>query len=74
MPDLANWGQFGTLVDSAEYGEHIALTCKNHPSKRWSTKNIAPIGARTIYYNLDGNAEMGQECDCSAKDLIPVTK
>jgi hypothetical protein len=34
----------GKIVDSAEYGEHIALTCVNHPRLRWSTKNIAPIG------------------------------
>jgi hypothetical protein len=60
------------IVDSAEYGQHIALTCVNHPDKRWSTKNIAPLGCRTIFYNLHGVRDMGEECDCSARDLRAV--
>ena len=54
------------------YGEHIALFCVNHPEKRWSTKNIDGIGARTIYYNLDYDRDMGPECSCPCKDLRPV--
>lgn len=45
-----------SLVDEREcicpwhpYGEHITLRCKNHPEARFSTKNIAPIGARNIF-------------------------
>ena len=69
MPDLANWGQYGRLTPKAPYGQHIALTCKNHPHLRWSTKNIAPIGARSIFYQ---SAE--PECSCSGSDLevVPI--
>jgi len=59
-------GTDGRITDDAEYGRHIALTCERHPDKRWSTKNIAPIGCRGIYYNLDGVEGMGEECPCSA--------
>jgi hypothetical protein len=31
------------------YGEHIPLTCVNHPHLRWTTKNISHIGARSIF-------------------------
>lgn len=38
-------------------GEHIPLTCKNHPELRWSTKNIgalredgSPMLARNIFF------------------------
>lgn len=51
------------------YGEHIELTCKNHPEKKWSTKNIDYIGARSIFFNLN-NAPMGLECNCPVGDLI----
>ena len=47
----------------------VRLFCINHPEKRWATKNIAPIGCRTIFYNLDGFPNMGPECDCPVKDL-----
>jgi len=70
MPDLNNWGQYGKLREDVPYGQHIGLTCKNHPEKRWSTKNIAPIGARSIFYNLTCNPDMGPECNCSGDDLI----
>lgn len=62
----------GRIITTADYGRHIALRCKNHPNQRWSTKNIAPIGCRTVFYNLDGNPAMGPECNCSARDLEPV--
>ena len=61
----------GRIVATAPYGQHIALTCKNHPDLRWSTKNIAPIGCRHIYFDLMGDTP-GCECDCPASDLIPV--
>lgn len=67
MPDLSNWGQYGKLDDNVEYGRHIRLTCKNHPHLQWSTKNIAPIGARSIFFVSEGT-----ECNCSASDLIVV--
>jgi hypothetical protein len=67
MPDLSNWGQYGTLRDDVEYGQHIALCCKNHPNLRWSTKNIAPIGARSVFF-LYGN-DFQLECDCPGSDL-----
>jgi len=67
MPDLSNWGQYGTLRDDVEYGKHILLRCKNHPELRWSTKNIAPIGARSIFFQGDG-----RECDCPGSDLEVV--
>ena len=48
---------------------HIYLSCKNHPEKRWNTKNIDFIGARSIFYNLWYDPNMGPECPCSIKDL-----
>lgn len=61
------------IVTWARYGAHIPLKCKNHPEKRWSTKNISPIGARSIFYNLKALPDMGPECSCSGRDLEPVT-
>ena len=51
---------------------HIPLRCKNHPEKRWSTKNISHIGARSIFYNLFHDPDMGDECTCSMRDLEVV--
>jgi len=56
------------IVITEEYGEHILLTCKNHPTLRWHTKNIDHIGARTIFFEQ----ESGNECDCAIRDLTPV--
>lgn len=59
---------------------HIPLRCKNHPEKRWSTKNIGFIGARSIFYargwGYGDDANMGHECDCSMRDLeiVPPTE
>lgn len=61
------------IVDTALYGEHIPLTCKNHPNLRWSTKNIERIGARSIFFT-SGRAGTVDECQCPASDLIPVDK
>ena len=55
------------------YGQHIELSCIHHPEKRWSTKNIDYIGARSIFYNLDNIEGMGPECDCPRRDLHPVS-
>lgn len=59
----------GRLTDKAEYGQHIALTCIHHPNLRWSTKNIAPIGCRTIFFDLH-NESKAHECSCSWRDLV----
>lgn len=61
----------GRIVDFKEYGQHIALRCKNHPELRWSTKNISPIGARTLFYDLMDECRV-PECDCKLGDLEPV--
>ncbi len=61
------------IVNYADYGIHIPLRCKNHPDKRWSTKNIIGVGARNIFYNLHETSGMGKECACSISDLIPLT-
>lgn len=62
MPDLGNWGQYGRLTTKAPYGQHIKCRCRNHPENTYSTKNIAPFGARSIF------AE-GRDCPCSADAL-----
>lgn len=62
----------GKILSEVVYGQHIQLGCKNHPGKLWSTKNIAPIGARSIFYNLKMDQNMGPECDCSADALYPI--
>ena len=50
---------------------HVVLTCKNHPTLRWCTKNIAPIGCRHVFFNnLSCNPKMGNECSCPTSDLI----
>lgn len=61
-------------------GQHIPLTCKNHPEKRWSTKNIGQHNpetgqlslARSLFYNLFHDPEMGPECPCPISDLRVV--
>lgn len=65
------WGD-DRITTFAERHQHIALTCRNHPEKRWSTKNIGRIGARSIFYNLMSVEGMGPECDCSLDCLVPV--
>lgn len=59
----------GKLVKGVTYGQHFGLTCKNHPTMSWSTKNIAPLGARSIFFNDDG-----VECDCPMADLRPIAR
>ena len=52
-----------------DHGAHIPLRCKNHPDLRWSTKNLAPIGARSIFYS---SYSKGEECTCQLRDLEHV--
>lgn len=59
-----------TIDPSQPYGQHIALTCKNHPNLRWSTKNIDFIGARSIFYF----SETEPECDCSGDNLVVLSQ
>lgn len=61
------------ITTKAERGAQIRLTCRNHTDLRWSTKNIAPIGCRTIFYNLMVDQPAGiaaLECSCSARELV----
>ncbi len=62
----------GRIVNWQVYGQHIPLTCKNHPKLRWNTKNIYPIGCRTIFFNCVYQVAGARECDCTARDLIPI--
>lgn len=41
------------LVPGEEYGRHIDLTCENHPNLRWTTKNIYPLGSRSVFFKGD---------------------
>lgn len=63
-----------TICDAMPHGQQLALTCRNHPALRWSTKNIAPIGCRKIFFDLMGECQGQAECDCPASDLIPVVE
>ena len=55
----------GRIVDWADYGRHIPLKCKVC-GKKFHTKNIDYIGARTIFMTKDG------DCPHGIKDLEPV--
>ena len=56
-------------IDSYKpYSQQIELTCKNHKHLVWQTKNIAPIGARRIFFDLFGVTGK-LECDCSMSEL-----
>lgn len=35
---------------NVDRGSKISVTCSAHPTKRWVTKNIDFIGARTVWY------------------------
>src|SRR6478736_7999491 len=64
--DAARTQAEDTIDPSQPWGEHILLTCLNHPELRWTTKNISYIGARSIFYQTIGRPE----CPCSARDLV----
>lgn len=49
------------ILKNHERGAHIALTCRNHPNLRWTTKNIGFIGARSIFFA--GSVEEGKRRD-----------
>lgn len=57
-----------TIDPNQRYGEHISLTCRNHPNLHWHTKNIDYIGARSLFFT--GWAEGLTECPCPISDLI----
>lgn len=66
-----------TIDPTQPYGEHILLTCAEHPELRWSTKNIDFIGARSIFFAgekmVDGRLDRDAvECSCSANLLVVV--
>jgi len=58
----------GRIVVWAGYGDHIDLTCINHPDLRWSTKNIGGIGARSVFYVSNSY----RRCSCEFPGLQPV--
>ena len=60
------------ICEKCPYGQHILLTCSNHPNKKWNTKNISHIGARSIFYKGTFDPSMGQECDCDIELLKHV--
>jgi len=61
-----------TCIDPTQpWGDHIALTCVNHPDLRWHTKNIDFIGARSIFFS-DWHKPGIVECACPGADLIVV--
>lgn len=61
--------QNDTIDPAQPWGQHIALTCRNHPELRWHTKNISHIGARSIFF---AGRDMSTECACPGSDLIVV--
>jgi hypothetical protein len=58
-----------TIDPTQPYGQHISLTCVNHPELRWTTKNIDYIGARSIFYH---GWKTAPECMCKIDSLIVV--
>lgn len=59
------------ICSNSPYGQQITIKCVNHPEKKWTTKNICNIGARSIFYKDWGNnPSIGQECNCPMDDLI----
>lgn len=55
------------LICSRCHSVHITLRCRNHPEKRWATKNIH---GRTVWYNtMPHDPSMGPECNCPSDDL-----
>lgn len=58
-----------TICKNHPYGEHIVLKCANHPEKKWTTKNIGYIGARSFFY-VGPVIKMGNECNCPIEALV----
>jgi hypothetical protein len=39
------------LTNAVPMGQHVEVTCINHPNLRWSTKNVGPrIGSRSLFF------------------------
>lgn len=66
--DRARIQRNNTIDPDQPYGQHITLTCRNHPELTWHTKNIDHIGARSIFFN--GWDKGLTECPCSARYLM----
>lgn len=62
--------RYDTIDPDQPWGEHIRLTCVNHPDLRWFTKNISHIGARSIFF--EGWDRGQKECPCPMRDLRVV--
>lgn len=56
------------LTDEYPYGHQVTLVCVNHPELEWQAKNIAPLGCRTIFFDLFNKSRRG-ECRCPLSDL-----
>lgn len=67
LKDYENSQRRETIVPSVPYGQHIALTCLEHPDLRWHTKNISFIGARSIFF---AGLDHADECSCKANRLV----
>ncbi|OGR85639.1 MAG: hypothetical protein A2901_07790 [Elusimicrobia bacterium RIFCSPLOWO2_01_FULL_54_10] len=61
-----------TICATHSRGDHIDLTCKNHPELRWSTKNIGTIGDRNIFFSRNLIVAGIVECECPIGELIHV--
>lgn len=74
MPDLAAWGGHIVQPDESGYDPKTAILKCKCGDRGWHTKNIAYIGARTIYDFVGGCNWMEKEmakakCSCSVTDL-----
>jgi hypothetical protein len=70
MKDFLFTQNHHTIDPNVLYGQHIPLTCRNHPNLSWHTKNIGPIGSRHIFYGTPDEPE----CECPVSALIPILK
>ena len=64
------------ICDRVEYGKHIIVRCKNHPDKRWCTKNSALGSVIQMDYVI-----ATAECKCTIRalyhdhaDCLPLTE
>ena len=47
----------------------VRLTCVNHPQLTWITKNIAPLGCRSVFFDMN-RVTFEPECSCPQSDLV----
>jgi len=60
------------IVDWAPRGQHIGLECKICGAQ-FHTKNIAPLGCRTLFYYSGSDALVsGVECDNAGHKLADL--